>query len=63
MSKTSEAQVRAVAKYNAKNTRQYNLRLNYNTDAHIIKFLDDSGNIQGTIKAAVVDYMNKTKQF
>lgn len=58
-SKTSEAQKRAVLKYDAKNTKQYHLKLNLTTDAALIEYLDSSGNIQGTIKAALIEYMSR----
>lgn len=57
--KTTDAQMRAVAKYDAKNTKQYHLKLNLTTDAALIEYLDSSGNIQGTIKAALIEYMNR----
>ena len=59
MSKTSKPQLNAVKKYNEKNTRQILMRLNSNTDADIIAYLDQSGNKQGTIKAALREYMKK----
>lgn len=55
----TEAQKKAVLKYDAKNTKQYHLKLNLITDAALIKYLEKSGNIQGTIKAAMEDYMKK----
>lgn len=55
----SEAQKKAVLKYDAKNTKQYHLKLNLIKDATLIKYLEKSGNIQGTIKAAMEDYMKK----
>lgn len=55
----TEAQKKAVLKYDAKNTKQYHLKLNLITDAELIKYLEKSGNIQGTIKAAMEDYMKK----
>ena len=59
MGKTSQAQLKAIKKYNEKNTRQILMRLNSNTDADIIVYLDQSGNKQGTIKAALREYMKK----
>ena len=59
MSKTSKAQLNAVKKYNEKNTRQILMRLNISTDADIIAYLDQCGNKQGTIKAALREYMKK----
>ncbi len=59
MAKTSQAQLKAVKKYNEKNTRQILMRLNSSTDADIIAYLDQSGNKQGTIKTALREYMKK----
>lgn len=47
---TSEAQKKAVAKYDAKNTVQVKLKLNKHTDSDIIAILDNCGNKQGLIK-------------
>lgn len=57
---TSEAQKRAVLKYDAEHTRQYHLKLNTGTDADIIEFLSDK-NIQGYIKQLIRDDMNRKK--
>ena len=59
MAKTSQAQLKAVKKYNEKNTRQILMRLNSITDADIIEYLEQSGNKQGTIKAALREYLKK----
>lgn len=59
MAKATEAQKRATLKYDAKNTIQFHLKLNNGTDAALIEFLQSSGNIQGTIKAAMEEYMKK----
>ena len=37
-------------KYDAKNTRTFTLKLNKNTDADIIDYLEQTGNVQGCIK-------------
>lgn len=50
---TSEAQKKAVQKYDAKNTRQYHLKLNLTTDADIIAKLEQVESIQGYIKDLV----------
>lgn len=55
--KSSEARARAVAKYDAANTRQLHLKLNTGTDAALLDYLDRTGNIQGTIKAALAAWM------
>lgn len=57
---TSDAQKRAVLKYDAEHTRQYHLKLNTGTDADIIEFLSDK-NIQGYIKQLIRDDMNRKK--
>ena len=41
------------AKYDANNTIQVKLKLNLNTDADIIEFLNKSDNKQGTIKQLI----------
>ena len=56
---TTDAQKRATLKYDTKNTIQFHLKLNKGTDAALIEFLQSSGNIQGTIKAAMEEYMKK----
>ena len=49
----SQARIKANAKYDAKNTKQFRLKLNLNTDADIIKKLGDVENMQGYIKALI----------
>lgn len=46
----SKAQIEAQARYDAKNTIQYHLKLNTITDDDIIKKLNDVKNKQGYIK-------------
>lgn len=53
--KTSEAQKRAGAKYDAENTKQIILKLNKKTDADIIAKLETAGNKQGYIKSLIRD--------
>lgn len=43
----SEAQKRAIAKYDAANTRQIHLKLNINTDADILDHLDTMADVEG----------------
>ena len=50
---STEAQRRAVQKYDAKATKQYHLKLNRKTDADIIAALDVAPSAQGYIKALV----------
>lgn len=56
---TTEAQKRAVAKYDAKNTRKIVLKLNRATDADILKRLDTVGNRQGYIKRLIREDIEK----
>ena len=50
---TSEAQKRAVLKYDAANTTQIHLKLNNKTDADILSYLAQLDNVQGFIKSAI----------
>lgn len=52
---TSEAQRRAVEKYDATHTRQIKMKLNIETDADILAWLDRQPNKQGAIKEAIRD--------
>ena len=56
---TSDAQKRAVLKYDSKHTRQYHLKLNLETDAEIIEHLSKQESIQGYIKGLIRDDMNR----
>ena len=51
--KTSDAQLRAGAKYDGKNTKQITLKLNLTTDADVLKKLAGVDNIQGYIKSLI----------
>lgn len=53
MRKSSDAQRRAVAKYDATNTRKVTIKLNINTDADIIAKLEAVDNMQGYIKKLI----------
>ena len=54
MKKTSEAAIKAVAKYNKENTKTYCLRLNRKTDKDLIQFLDSlNESKQGFIKRLI----------
>ena len=59
MKKTSDAQKRAVAKYDAANTKSHLLKLNKNTDADIIAHLDQQPNKMGYIKNLIRDDIKK----
>lgn len=57
MKKTSDAQKRAVAKYDRENTKSYLLKLNRKTDADIIKFLEQQPNKLAYLKNLIRDNM------
>ena len=48
-------------KYDASNTTQVKLKLNYNTDADIIEYLESCGNKQGTIKNLIRDEIERSR--
>lgn len=50
---SSEAQRRATAKYDAKNTRRFGIKLNLATDKDILAKLEAVGNVQGYIKELI----------
>ena len=59
MKKTSDAQKRAVAKYDAANTKSHLLKLNCKTDADIIAHLDQQPNKLAYLKKLIRDDMEK----
>ena len=63
MPKTSDAQRRAVAKYDAENTKVYSIKLNRKseTESKMIEFLDNQQTVSKTIKAAIQQYMDGEK--
>ena len=63
MPKTSDAQRRAVAKYDAENTKVYSIKLNRKseTESKMIEFLDSQQMVSKTIKAAIQQYMDGEK--
>ena len=50
---TTKAQSRASAKYDKANTKGIYLKLNKNTDADIIEYLEEVENVQGYIKTLI----------
>ena len=56
---TSDARKRAVAKYDAQNTKQIKLKLNLRRDHDILEKLEEVGNIQGYIKQLIRDDIKK----
>ena len=59
MKKTSDAQIKAVAKYDAANTKSFLLKLNLKTDADIIAFLEQQPNKLSYMKKIIRDDMQK----
>lgn len=51
--KTSEARRRANAKYDKSHTKQFNFKLNLQTDSDIIEKFKSVDNVQGYIKGLV----------
>ena len=49
----TDAKRRAIAKYDAQNTRQIHLKLNVNTDNDILARFEETENVQGYIKALI----------
>lgn len=49
----TEAQKKASKKYDAANTRTFTIKLNYNTDADAIAYLETQRNVQGLIKGLI----------
>lgn len=58
MKKSTDAQIRAAAKYDKTNTRLIQLKLNKKTDSDILDFLDTLDNRQGFIKELIRKHMN-----
>lgn len=54
---TSDAQKRAVAKYDRENTKSYLLKLNRKTDADIIAFLEQQPNKLAYLKKLIRENM------
>ena len=57
----TEAKKRANAKQDKRNTRRISLKLNKNTDAYILKHLDESDNKQGYIKRLIKEDMSRSQ--
>ena len=56
---TTEAQKRAVAKYDSGNTTQVHLKLNNKTDADILRRIEEVENVQGYIKELIRQDMKR----
>lgn len=55
----TEAQIKAQARYDAANTKQFHLKLNRNTDWDVIEKLDNVPNMQGYIKQLIRADLNR----
>lgn len=55
----TEAQIKAQAKYDKANTRQFHLKLNRNTDRDVIEKLDNVPSKQGYIKKLIRADLNR----
>ena len=53
MMPATDAQLRAVARYDSRNTKQVKLKLNLKTDEDVIKRLEEQDNVQGYIKRLI----------
>lgn len=60
--KTTEAQRRAIHKYNKKMRRNLTLSLNRKTDEDMIAFLENKENVGGYIKSLIRKDMDKAKK-
>lgn len=58
MRKSTEAQLKASAKYDKSNTKSIFLKLNIKTDADVLEHLETVGNKQGYIKELIRKDMN-----
>jgi hypothetical protein len=61
MKKSSEAKLKASAKYDKQNTRIIQMKLNKKTDADILDYLDAQDNRQGFIKELIRKHMKGTE--
>lgn len=61
MKKSTDAQIRAAAKYDKNNTILIQLKLNKKTDADILECLDQQDNRQGFIKMLIRKHMLNEK--
>lgn len=55
----TKAQLKAIRKYDAENTKQIVLKLNLKSDADILERLSEVGNKQGYIKELIRQDINK----
>lgn len=55
----SDAQKKADRVYRAKNVKQIQVKFYKNTDQDLIEYIESLDNVQGTIKQAIREHMNK----
>ena len=56
---TTDARKRANAKYDAANTKRITVKLNFNTDADILTWLEQHDKAQTAIKAAIREQIKR----
>lgn len=59
---TTEAAKAAKARYDAKTARYISLKLNVNTDAELIRHLEQQENVQGYLKRLIREDMKKPRE-
>ena len=57
----TEAQRRANSKYDKKNTKNFTIKLNKNTDSDIFEYFNNYENKTGLIKQLLREHINKEK--
>lgn len=58
----TEAQKNAARRYDAKNTRTFTIKLNYNNDKDLIDCLESADNIQGLLKDLIRGYISQSNR-
>lgn len=61
MRMATDAQRRAVRKYDAENTKQFHLKLNKKTDADIIDLLGKQKSVQSFLKQLIREFLKKSE--
>ena len=61
MRMATDAQRRAVRKYDAENTKQFHLKLNKKTDADIIELLEQQKSVQSFQQQIIRDFLKKSE--
>lgn len=59
MAKASKEQIAKITEWQKENVKQYTIRFNRNTDADILKVLEGQESVQGYIKDAIREKINK----